>query len=68
MSKCRALLFPSFVEGLGLPLLEAQHLGVPCIASDIAAFREIAEPPTILLSPLDGTAWKKTIEEIAINN
>jgi glycosyltransferase involved in cell wall biosynthesis len=52
-----ALLFPSFAEGLGIPMLEAAALGVPCIASDIPVFREIAPPRTTFLNPLDGTGW-----------
>ena len=33
--------FPSHQEGFGLPLLEAEVLGVPALASDIPAHREI---------------------------
>ncbi|HWH86306.1 MAG TPA: glycosyltransferase family 1 protein [Pseudomonas sp.] len=36
-----ALVFPSFVEGFGLPLVEAMQRGLPAMASDIAVFREI---------------------------
>ena len=37
-----ALVYPSVVEGFGLPLVEAKHYGTPVIASDIPVFREIA--------------------------
>jgi alpha-1,2-rhamnosyltransferase len=36
-----ALVFPSFVEGFGLPLVEAMQRGLPAMGSDIAVFREI---------------------------
>jgi glycosyltransferase involved in cell wall biosynthesis len=36
-----ALIIFSKAEGLGLPILEAQELGVPVIARDIEVFREI---------------------------
>jgi glycosyltransferase involved in cell wall biosynthesis len=39
--RARALVFPSFVEGFGLPLIEAAHFGAPVIASDIPVFREV---------------------------
>lgn len=61
MQKSKALLFPSFIEGLGVPLLEAAALDVPCIVSDIAVFREIAPPGTVFLDPLDGPGWKSAI-------
>ncbi len=61
LRQAKALLFPSFAEGLGIPILEAAALGVPSIASDIPVFREIAPPGTIFLSPLDGFAWLKEI-------
>ncbi|MHB2250762.1 glycosyltransferase family 4 protein [Pseudomonas fitomaticsae] len=36
-----ALVFPSFVEGFGLPLVEAMQRGLPAMGSDIPVFREI---------------------------
>ena len=36
-----ALIFASYYEGFGLPLVEAMHQGLPVIASDIPVFREI---------------------------
>ncbi|MGI4748585.1 MAG: glycosyltransferase family 4 protein [Janthinobacterium lividum] len=58
----RALLFPSFAEGYGLPLSEALSLGVPAICSDIPVFREVGDGLPTLLDPLDTMAWKRTIE------
>jgi glycosyltransferase involved in cell wall biosynthesis len=55
------LLMPSFAEGFGLPVQEADALGVPTIASDIAAHREIAGAATILLCPEDGDAWERAL-------
>lgn len=65
MIAARALLFPSFAEGLGLPLLEARALGLPVIASNLPAFHEIADEGVTMLSPLDGAAWRAAIEEAA---
>jgi glycosyltransferase involved in cell wall biosynthesis len=38
----KALLFPSYAEGFGLPIVEALALKLPVIASDIGIHREIA--------------------------
>jgi alpha-1,2-rhamnosyltransferase len=40
-SHSRALVFPSYVEGFGLPLVEAMQRGLPAMSSDIPVFREI---------------------------
>ncbi len=40
-SKTKSLIFASFAEGYGLPLIEAARRGAPLIASDISVFREI---------------------------
>jgi len=40
-SHARALVFPSYVEGFGLPLVEAMQRGLPAMGSDIPIFREI---------------------------
>jgi len=36
-----AFVFPSIIEGFGLPALEAIWKGVPCVLSDIPVFREL---------------------------
>ncbi|MBU9401241.1 glycosyltransferase family 4 protein [Burkholderia multivorans] len=53
----RALLFPSFVEGYGMPLVEALTLGVPVLASDLPVFHEIAADSPDYIDPLDGPGW-----------
>lgn len=40
-SRARALVFPSFVEGFGLPLVEGMQRGLPVMASNIPVFHEI---------------------------
>lgn len=57
----RAILFPSFVEGWGMPMVEALGMGVPVIGSDIAPFQEAGQGIPTLLSPLDGNGWREAI-------
>ena len=61
----RALLFPSFAEGFGLPLAEALCLGVPVIASDLPALREIGGDVPEWLPPTDVGAWARLIDAYA---
>ena len=63
LAHAQALLFPSFIEGYGLPLVEALALGVPVIASDLPAFREIAGDIPEYVNPLDGLGWRQLIIE-----
>lgn len=65
MQHSQALLFPSFVEGYGMPLVEALALGAPVIASDLGVFREIADEIPDYLDPLDGPGWLATVEAYA---
>lgn len=57
----QALLFPSFAEGYGMPIVEALTQGTPVIASDLAVFREIAGDIPEYLDPLDEKSWLKMI-------
>jgi glycosyltransferase involved in cell wall biosynthesis len=59
----QGLLFPSFVEGYGLPLIEALMLGVPAIASDLPVFRETSGDIPEYLDPRDEAGWTRCIED-----
>jgi glycosyltransferase involved in cell wall biosynthesis len=61
----QALLFPTFAEGYGLPLMEALALGVPVIASDLPVFQEIAGDVPDFASPHDSERWMSLINDYA---
>lgn len=65
LAEARALLFPSMVEGYGLPLVEALGMGVPVIASDLPVFREIGSNIPTYLDPTDSKAWEAAILDYA---
>lgn len=60
MAGCSCCLFPSRSEGAGLVLMRALAMGVPVMASDIGAFREICAKGDLL--PLDLGTWKKAVK------
>lgn len=66
LSHARALLFPSFVEGFGMPIAEALAHGVPVIASNLDVFHEIAGDIPDYLDPLNGLAWLETIKAYSL--
>jgi glycosyltransferase involved in cell wall biosynthesis len=51
------LAFPSFVEGFGLPPLEAMALGCPVVVSDRASLPEVCGEAALYASPNDPDAW-----------
>jgi len=59
----QALLFPAFVEGYGLPLIEAITQGCPVIASNLPVFKELAFDIPEYINPLDGAGWRKAVIE-----
>jgi glycosyltransferase involved in cell wall biosynthesis len=61
----QALLFPSFAEGYGLPVMESLAAGVPVIASDLAVFQEIVGDVPDYAHPLDGKRWEELILDYA---
>jgi glycosyltransferase involved in cell wall biosynthesis len=61
----RALLMPSFVEGFGLPVIEALDLGTPVIASDLPVFREVAGDIPTFLDPNDTGAWEAAVRSFS---
>jgi glycosyltransferase involved in cell wall biosynthesis len=59
----RALLYPSFCEGWGMPIVESLTLGTPVICSDIPELRESGQNIPDYLHPIDGKGWMQTIME-----
>lgn len=49
--KANALVSPSFYEGFGLPLLEAQSLGIPVLTSNISSLPEVAGEAALYVNP-----------------
>jgi glycosyltransferase involved in cell wall biosynthesis len=56
-----ALVFPSLMEGFGLPALEALREGCPVIVSDIPVFHEILGDSAIYFDPHDVSALIKIL-------
>jgi glycosyltransferase involved in cell wall biosynthesis len=65
LQQARALLFPSHIEGYGLPLTEALDLGVPVLASPLPVFREVAKEVPDYIDLDDEAAWLAAIHAYA---
>ena len=63
-------LFPTFYEGFGLPILEAQSVGVPVVASDSSAVPEIVgeELKPFLVNPSEPKDIAQIIYKILTND
>ncbi len=61
------LILPSFAEGFGLPVLEAQAAGVPVVCSDIPALRETAGEAAVFVDPAAPSSIAEGIETVLGN-
>ncbi len=63
--KAQALVFASFIEGFGMPLLEAMHAGLPVITSNKGALAEVADDAALLVDPASPEKIAAAMERIA---
>jgi glycosyltransferase involved in cell wall biosynthesis len=59
-----ALIFPSLMEGFGLPPLEAMACGTPVVASRSGAIPEVLGNAGLLVDPLDSIDIRQGIERV----
>ncbi|MBO9515613.1 MAG: glycosyltransferase family 4 protein [Variovorax sp.] len=57
-----ALVFPSFQEGFGWPIIEAQACGCPVFTSDVPPMCEIGGPGAVYMDPHDPDAMAAAME------
>ena len=63
-SNAKAFVFPSFYEGFGIPVLEAQKCGCFVISSDAASLPEILKDSAILISPNNKSEYVNIIRKV----
>jgi len=59
-----ALTYPSLFEGFGVPLLEAMHVEVPILTSNLSSLPEVAGKAAVLVDPTDTQAMATALKRI----
>jgi glycosyltransferase involved in cell wall biosynthesis len=62
-ARARAFVFPSRIEGFGIPPLEALHAGIPTVCSDIPVLREVCGDTVLYADPLDPADFARKVRE-----
>jgi glycosyltransferase involved in cell wall biosynthesis len=68
LQHARALAYPSLDEGFGFPILEAQQLGTPVVASTAGSIPQIAGAAALLSPALDAEALAANLYWIVSND
>lgn len=65
---CSAFVYPSMIEGFGIPLIEAANAGLPMAVNDIPIFRELAPEGSLYFKPEDSQGFAKLLDELSRRN
>jgi glycosyltransferase involved in cell wall biosynthesis len=63
-SAAEALIAPSYVEGFGLPAIEAMSLGCPVVAADFPVFREVCGAAALYAPCSDSAALARVLQSL----
>ena len=59
----QALLFPSYIEGWGMPIVESLTLNVPVICNNISVFKEAGQSIPEYVDVFDANKWLQIIKD-----
>lgn len=62
-----ALVYVSFFEGFGIPIVEAMNCDVPVITSNVTSMPEVAGKAGVYVSPFDYQSIREGMEKIAFD-
>lgn len=68
LANARTLAYPSLDEGFGFPILEAQQIGTPVVASTAGSIPEVAGSAALLSPPLDSEALAANLFWVLTND
>lgn len=64
----KTFIFPSLIEGFGMPVLEAMDCGLPVITSIDSALSEVAGGSALLVDPKDPKEISRVMEKVAFDD
>ncbi|KKQ18473.1 MAG: Glycosyltransferase [Berkelbacteria bacterium GW2011_GWA1_36_9] len=64
MNLAKIILLPSYYEGFGLPILEAQACNIPVICGNVSSMPEVAGDGAVLINPSNCTEINQAIVKI----
>jgi glycosyltransferase involved in cell wall biosynthesis len=67
LSEARCFLFPSRIEGFGLPAVEAMARGCPVVASTSPSLPEVCGDAALYAGPDDADAWVAAVRRLALD-
>jgi glycosyltransferase involved in cell wall biosynthesis len=66
-TSAKAFVFPSYHEGFGLPVLEAMHFGLPCVASDRSSVPEVVGLQDALFDPFSIDSIRHALTKVLVD-